>query len=185
MGTMARSHFTDDDGSGAAGSIINESELQKIYDNVDAEVKSASNPTVTTKSIIDCLLAGIPFPFGGTSLYGVLQAAYPSGATGDKLSPNTGVFHVDAALLTGTYKLEAMLATEASATVSLALVNLTDGAPDTPLVTITSTSTTGLRVQSSAITFAAAGAAKDYGVKIKTDDVTKKGFAWGIRLIRV
>lgn len=30
-----RSHWTDDDGSGTTGTIINEAELQKIYDNID------------------------------------------------------------------------------------------------------------------------------------------------------
>lgn len=185
MGTVSRSTLTDDDGSGTTGSIVNNSELQKVYDNVEAEVKSASNPTITTKSIIDNVMAGIPFLFGGTALYGVLQAAYPSGASFDKLAPNTSVWHVDASLLTGTYKLEAILAAETPATISLALVNLSDGSPDTAIVTITSASTTGQRVQSGAITFAAPGVAKDYGVKIKTDDATKRGYAWGIRVIRV
>jgi hypothetical protein len=53
MGTIARSTLTDDDGSGTTGSIWNASELAKIYDNIDTEVKSATNPTVATKSVID------------------------------------------------------------------------------------------------------------------------------------
>lgn len=184
MGTTTRSTWVDDDSTGTTGSIINNSELQTIYNNIDTEVKSASFPSVTTKSVQDNVMAGIPFNFAGSANVGTLLTAFPSGATGDKLAPNTGIWNVDSVLLTGTYKLEAVLASEGGATVSLELVNLTDGSPDTALVTITSTSATGQRVQSSAITFAGAGAAKDYGVKLKSSSGASHAWAWSIRVIR-
>ena len=53
MGQITRSVLTDDDGSGTTGSIWNNSELAKIYDNIDTEVKSATNPSIATKSVID------------------------------------------------------------------------------------------------------------------------------------
>src|SRR6266851_4890847 len=38
---ISRSTWTDDDGSGTTGSIINNAELAKIYDNIDALVPAA------------------------------------------------------------------------------------------------------------------------------------------------
>lgn len=128
------------------------------------------------------LVETTPFVFGGTAMTPTTSTSFLSGATGDKLSLNTGIWNIDSTHLTGTYALEAMLATDVgSQTVSLELTNLTDG-PDTPLVTITSQSTTGARVRSSVITFAAAGSAKDYGVKLKT--TAGFGWAWSIRIVK-
>lgn len=67
MGTITRSTWTDDDGSGTTGSILNNAELQKIYDNIDTEVKSATNPAVTTKSAIDKVTLWAP-DFGSDGL---------------------------------------------------------------------------------------------------------------------
>lgn len=80
MGTMVRSTLTDDDGSGLTGSIVNNSELQKIYDNIDTEVKSATNPNVTTKAIIDRVSSGL----------GVIQTTTSTGSVND-LALNAGV----------------------------------------------------------------------------------------------
>lgn len=114
----------------------------------------------------------------------VTSTSYPSGAGVDKTHAGTVVISLDSAnLAAGTYVLEGMLQAVGGITVTAALVNLTDGAPDTPLVTIASTNATGERVQSSAITFAAGGAAKSYGVKMKTSAGT--GFGWGFRLVRI
>ena len=74
-----------------------------------------------------------------------------------------------------------MLRTEGG-TVTAALVNLTD-APTTALVTISSTSTTGVQVTSGAITFAAPGTAKDYAVKLQVSD-GHYAWGWGFELIR-
>lgn len=68
MGTWARSTLTDDDGSGTTGSIWNNSELQKIYDNGDAETKSATYPLAQTKTVIDIVMAA---QFGGSATTGV------------------------------------------------------------------------------------------------------------------
>lgn len=130
------------------------------------------------------LIAGgqLPHDFGGFAGQQTSNTNYPSGSTFDKLAPNTDVVVIDSAALPGgTFKLQAMLAVDAGAnTVSLALVNLSDGSPDVPVVTITSNSTTGAQVTSSAITFAVGS--KTYGVKIKVSGGS--GWAWGIRLIR-
>jgi hypothetical protein len=70
-----------------------------------------------------------------------------------------------------------MMKSDGGVTASLALVNLTDGAPDTPLVTLTSTSATGERQVSSAITFAAGGSTKVYALKSKTSSGVS--YCWG------
>jgi len=76
MGTLARSHWTDDDGSGTTGSLIDEAELQKIYDNVDAEVKSATYPLVQTKTVIDMVMAA---QVGGSATTGIGGAITSAG----------------------------------------------------------------------------------------------------------
>jgi hypothetical protein len=67
-------------------------------------------------------------------------------------------------------------------TVTAALVNLSDGSPDTPIVTIAGSSATGDRQVSSSITFAGSGAAKNYGIKVKVS--AGSGRAWMFRLVR-
>lgn len=186
MGTLTRTTWTDDDGSGRTGSVINNSELQGIFAAVEGDLKSANFPSVTTKSIQDVVLATDVYVFGGSMTTFITDAAFPSGAGFDKLHPHTSVLSVDSALLTGTFKLEAMLKADGSGgTITVALVNLSDGAPDTAVTgsTITgSGSTTPERVRSGAITFAAGGAAKNYGIKVKTG--AGGGAAWGVRLVR-
>lgn len=152
-------------------------------------VKDSSG--VTVGNTIDPLTAtnagtsglGEIYVFGGNPSSPVTATSYPSGATFDKLQPGTAVFHQDSgSLASGTYVIEAMGVVSAGATLTVAIVDLDDGAPDTPLATLTITSTTGARAQSGAITFAAAGTAKNYGIKTKVD--TGTGFAWGSRLMR-
>lgn len=146
-----------------------------LIDTVD-NVQSAQTSLVRLGSI---------FFLAGNSDSPVTVTAYPAGATVDKTHAGTAVYHEDAANIpAGTYVLEGMLQSIAGgATLTAALVNLTDGAPDTPLVTIASASTTGARVQSSPITFAVAGASKDYGIKTKVD--TGGGLGWGFDLRRI
>lgn len=128
----------------------------------------------------------LPHEFGGlASWIGTPLTSFPSGATFDKLAPNTDVVAFDSASLpAGTYKLQAVLAAEGGATVTLSLVNLSDGAPDTAIVSITSTSATGQQQTSSAITFATGGASKTYGVKVKGSSTTLRYAAWGIRITK-
>jgi hypothetical protein len=79
--------------------------------------------------------------------------------------------------------LEAMGLMNAAGTLSVAIVNLSDGAPDVPLAVATFTSTTGESAQSGAITFAAAGADKTYAIKTKVS--ANSGEAWMIRVTRL
>ncbi len=126
------------------------------------------------------------FAFGGDVSSPVTATAYPSGATVDKLHVGTAIYNVDSANLVGTYKIEAMIRGDGTVIVTAAIVNLSDGAPDTPLATAASaaaTSTTGERVVSGAITFASSGTAKNYGIKVKLN-VAGAGYVWGVRLIR-
>lgn len=121
--------------------------------------------------------------FGGISVSPVTTTTYPSGATFDKLHVGTSVLVVDSATIpTGVYKLEANGVVTAG-TLTVALVNLTDGSPDTAIVTCAFTSTTGERVQSSAITFATAGTSKTYAIKTKQS--SGSGYAWGVKIIRI
>ena len=127
-------------------------------------------------------LGGTLFVFGGEEETPVVVTSYPSGATYDKCHPDTAWVSVDSANLVGTYQLQAMLKVTGGNTVTLALVNLSDGNPNTPIVTISSTSATGERQISSGVTFAAAGSVKTYAVKsLVTAGV---GYAFGIQLIR-
>lgn len=126
---------------------------------------------------------GVVASFEGLSDAPVTTTTYPSGATFDKLHPGTGVYFIDSGTLAnGTYVIEATGTTTTGNTITVAIVDLDDGAPDTPLATLTISSTTGARARSGAITFAVAGVAKQYGIKSKMDAGT--GFAWNVRLLR-
>lgn len=125
---------------------------------------------------------GDVFIFGGDNNSPITLTAYPSGATFDKLHAGTAPFDENSANLAGTYILEATLMA-GGGTVTLGLVNLDDGAPDTAIVEVSSTSATGQLRQSSSITFAAAGSSKKYGVKAKVSAGT--GYVWGARIRKV
>jgi len=122
------------------------------------------------------------FVFGGNSATPITQTSYPSGATFDKLHSGTAVYSVDSATLSGTYVVEMTGVMSGAGTLSVSIVDLSSGTPDTPLATATTTSTTGAVVQSSAIGFGAPGSARLYGIKVKVSANT--GFAWGIRVKR-
>jgi hypothetical protein len=122
------------------------------------------------------------YVFGENPAALVAQTSYESGATFDKLHPGTAVMYVDSNNLVGTYKLQATGVQDTSGTLTVALVNLEDGAPDTPIATLTITSTTGEVATSSAITWPAGGLQKRYGIKPKVS--ANGGFVWGIQLIR-
>lgn len=132
------------------------------------------------------LAGGVPFIFGGNSSHGWNQIDYLVGATLDKLVPNTTVLTVLNTNMPGTLKLEAVLAVTNGPThsISLAMMNLTDGLPDSPMTNsvITSLSATGEKLQSGVITLAVG--TKTYGIKGKISNGTQQGFAWGIRLLR-
>ena len=125
---------------------------------------------------------GEVFVFGSQSSSPVTVTSYPSGASFATLHPGTSVWAVDPATLTGTYKIEATGVQDTAGTLSVAIVNLTDGAPDTPLATATITSLTGEVATSGAITFPAGGAVKQFGIKTKVSANT--GFLIGVRVVR-
>src|SRR5262249_22941584 len=112
----------------------------------------------------------------------ITQTSYPSGATYDKLQPGASVWVVDSATLSGTYVLEATGLQNTAGTLTVALVNLTDGAPDTPIATCAITSATGETKDSSAIVFPSGGVAKSFGIKVKVSANT--GFLIGARIVR-
>ena len=128
---------------------------------------------------------GENLPMYGTEERSVNDTSYAAGTTADKLSPTTKVLPLDSANATGTWALRGMLKTSnGSHAATAALVNLSDGSPETAIVTISSTNTTGEIVTSSAITFATAGATKNYGVKLKSAHTSAYVTAWGLELVR-
>ena len=128
---------------------------------------------------------GENLPMFGTEERSVNDTSYAAGTTADKLSPTTKVLPLDSANATGTWALRGMLKTSnGSHAATAALVNLSDGSPETAIVTISSTNTTVEIVTSSAITFATAGATKNYGVKLKSAHTSAYVTAWGLELVR-
>lgn len=120
---------------------------------------------------------------GGAEGQAVSDAAYASGAGAENLAPGSKILPLDSDDLVGTWRLRGMLKTDGG-TVTVGLVNLTDGSPDSAIREISSSSTAGAQVTSTAdIVFAAGGATKNYGVKLRV--ASGVGFAWGIELVRV
>lgn len=151
-----------------------------LKDSTGVTIKTQDNVTSTGAGAAGGL--GEIFSFGGDPNAGITTTSYPSGATFDMLHPGTAVFSEDSANLVGTYVIQATGKQDTSGTLTVAIVNLSDGAPDTPLATLTITSLTGALGTSGAITFGAAGVAKSYGIKSKVSANT--GFAYGIHLVR-
>lgn len=123
------------------------------------------------------------FVFGSNSSAAVTATVYASGAGYNTLHPGTSVWQVDSSVLTGSYALEAVGVQDTAGTLTVALVNLTDGSPDTPLATCAITSLTGETVQSATIVFPPGGAVKSYG--LKTIVSANSGFLIGARIVRV
>ena len=125
---------------------------------------------------------GSIFEFGGFGSSPVTRTTYDSGATFDHLHPGTAVYPKDSTDLIGTYVLQVTGLMVTAGTLTVALVNLSDGSPDTPIATCTITSLTGEVATSAAITFGAAGVSKNYGIKTKVS--ANSGYAWGSKLVR-
>ena len=153
-------------------------------------LKTSADVTVWTVDNVQAItlsatVIGENLPMFGTESESVNDTSYPSGTTVDKLAPGTKILPLDSADVTGTWALRGMLKNDGgSVTATAALVNLTDGSPDTAIVTIASTSATGAVVTSSAISFASSGASKDYAVKLKTSNASNFVTAWGLELVR-
>ena len=123
------------------------------------------------------------WPFGGDQETPITATTYPTGTSYSACHADTSWWSIDSGNLVGTFALQAMLMSVSGVTVRCALVNLTDGTPDTPIATVTSTSSTGDRQISSAIMFATPGSPKVYA--IKTDVSSGTGFAWEINVVRL
>jgi len=121
------------------------------------------------------------FSFGGDPNSPVTATSYPIGTTYAELAAGTAILSVDSVNLSGTYALVGMLAAPTGETITAAIVNVSDGSPETALATIATTTTTGVRVESGAITFAAAGSAKDYAIKIFVSGGTGVGWMFSLK----
>lgn len=122
------------------------------------------------------------FAFNGDPTSPITDVAYPTGASYDKCHAGSSWLRIDSAdIAAGTYVLEAMLLATGG-TVTVAMVNLSDGSPDTPIATCASTSATGELVTSTSLSFAAPGATKTYAIKVKVS--AGSGEVWGVRLVR-
>lgn len=128
---------------------------------------------------------GIAFDFDGDDDFPITVTALPSGTTLATLHPGTSILRIDSNDLIGDYGLQAMLQAGSGETVTGSLVNLSQGSPDTPLVSVTSSSTSGELQTSTVITFAAGGTARDYGIKSKTSVGSAPGYAYGFKLVRL
>lgn len=154
--------------SGRAQIYLDPSHAYKF--NVTTALGVAVGYTVDPVNAVNAGSSGLGeiFVFGSNSASPITNTSYVSGATFDKLQPGSGVYAADAANIpAGTYKLQVTGLIPAGGTLTVAIVNLSDGAPDTPLETCAATSTTGQVVTSGAITFGAAGTTKLYGIKPK------------------
>ncbi len=123
------------------------------------------------------------FEFGGDANAPVTTTTYLAGATIDKLHPGTAVWSVASENVVGLIALQATGYQDTSGTLTVALVNLSDGSPDTPLVTLDITSTTGEVATSGPITLGVTGTHRHYGIKPKVSAQT--GFVWGLKIVRI
>lgn len=137
---------------------------------------------IVSVSLIAATLGQV-FSFAGDPTSPVIVTAYPSGATYAACHAGSAIASFDSANLTGTYALEAMLISQGPGSISCSLVNLSDGAPDTPIATVTSSSLVGERKRSTgAIVFGLPGTDRNYGIKTKV--TSGSGNAWLSQLVR-
>lgn len=153
----------------------------KFILKTSADVTLWTQDNVASTSLATSAIGTALVNMGGDPDVPITATSYPSGTTYDKCHAGTLIFNFNSANLVGTYALEGMLLGNGG-TVTAALVNLSDGSPDTPIVTIAGSSATGDRQVSSSITFAGSGAAKNYGIKVKVS--AGSGRAWTFRLVR-
>lgn len=126
---------------------------------------------------------GSVFNFGGASGAPITNLDYLPGPGFETLHPGTAVYPVDSGTLpAGVYVIQLTGLCYPTGTLTVAIVNLTDGAPDTPLATAAITHATGAVGTSGPITWPAPGTVKQYGIKPRVSLPT--GYAWGIALVR-
>ena len=138
----------------------------KVVVKTSADVELYTVDDVMATQLNQSLLADT-IRLGGDANVAWDDTSYPSGSTNDKILPGTQKLPLDSETLVGNYVLRGMLESDnAGRTVSVALVNLTDAA-NTAMVTISSSSVTPAHVSTGRITFASAGAEKQYALKGK------------------
>ena len=155
----------------------------KVYD-ADDNLLATYDPIQSTALSGGGGSAGIAYPFGGDDSFPITATALPSGTTVATIHPGTGFFVIDSADLIGDYGLQAMMQAGTAETVTASFVNLSQGSPDTPIVSIASSSTSGEQQTSAAITFAASGTARTYAVKTKTGSGVAS-YVWAVNLVRL
>lgn len=138
-------------------------------------------PTVDPITVGSSSLGEV-FVFCSNSAALITNTTYDSGATFDKTQPGSSVWSEIPSRLSGTHVLEIDGVMNAAGTLTVALVNLTDGAPDTPIAEATLTSLTGALGQSAAITFPVSSSFKSFGIKSKVS--ANSGFVIGARIRR-
>ena len=154
-----------------------------IQQDANAVVLWTVDPVPSTGLLQSAVgVGGTLWNFGGSEYTPVTNTTYSAGTTADMCHADCSFLLIDSALLVGTFVLTGMLEGQSSITMTAALVNLSDGSPATPLIEISSTSTTGAPVTSTPISFAAPGVAKTYAIKVKVSSGI--GFAWGVSLVR-
>ena len=132
------------------------------------------------KARTDAGTVGLPACLGGSQSQSEVGIAVRSGATLDKLLVESRPYAWTSTVSGLTAKFSAVLKIEsAGATATLIIVNLTDGAPDTAVETVTSTSTTGELKTSAAFT---PTSGKTYGVKLHSAHASLQAWAWGVTL---
>ena len=127
---------------------------------------------------------GVAFTFGGDDYYPIVVTSLPSGTSLATWHPGTTILRIDSGDLIGDYGLQGILQAGTAETVTASLVNLSQGSPDTALVSISSSSTAGELQISTAITFAAPGTARDYAIKTKVGAGTAS-YGWQFQLVRL
>lgn len=158
------------------------------YRRLVGKAASATELIVRPESseVVGVSLLDTPIHFGGNSHQTRNETAYPTGSTADTLVPGSVIQRfAQSKLPPGTYKLEAMLATEnATAAATAALYNLTDDL-EISGSEITTTSVVGARARSATITINHADSTeRDYGIKIKTGNSSYPVYCWGAKLLR-
>lgn len=152
-----------------------------VYDSNDV-LQDTYDPIQSTA--LDSGSAGTSFTFGGAESFPVTVTALPSGTSVATIHPGTSFFTVDSNDLVGDFGLQGMLQAGTGETITASLVNLSQGSPDTPIVSIASSNTAGELQVSGAITFAAGGTARTYAVKTKTATGVAS-YGWAFSLVRI
>jgi len=158
--------------------------LKMVVKDADGNVLDTYDPIQSTAESASSGAGIAAFTFGGAEDFPITVTSLPSGATAAAIHPGSSFVLVDSDNLTGDYLLQGMLQAGAAETVTASLVNVSQGSPDTAIISISSTDTVGELKQSTVITFAAGGTARTYAVKTKTSAAAAPSYAWGFALVK-